>query len=349
MKRGLLFFLVVALNVARAQDAATGSRDVQAAADTELRLVTWNEGVEIIRVAWQNLSKFDSPIDCSHLVNEIYDLAGLHYPYATSNQLYGGVDGFERVRSPQPADLIVWPGHVGIIVNPQEHSFYSSLNSGLKIDSYDAPAWRARGPARFFRFVLRGGEKVRSVSTERAAASREDQSAFHDDTTSDHGTPAATASSRQPGILPESPHAIFLKWERPTKGETQDLLLREWSNTSDDRQDRWEQAREVVIVETLKVHRIHLSAATGTVETRIRSAARLTPDGMQVRSATEEVSFHLRRSQNGWKIDDPSGRMYLSGDAAVVAVSERLAGIARESASRAEQAQAAALLQSLLR
>jgi hypothetical protein len=61
------------------------------------------------------------------------------------------------------------------------------------------------------------------------------------------------------------------------------------------------------------------------------------------------VSFRLAKGKNGWTLENPAGRLYLSGNAAVVAVSERLAGIARENASRSEQAQAAALLHSMLR
>ena len=347
MKRSALLVVIVALGTARAQDGITGAAERAPEPDPSLRLVTWNEGVQVLQVAWQNVSRFDSGIDCSHLVNEIYELAGLHYVYASSNELYRGVDGFERVRTPQPADLIVWPGHVGVVVNPREHSFYSSLSTGPKIDSYDAPAWRARGRAHFFRFLMPTGEHVRSVSNQTLAAARTDQGAL-DDSRTDH-TAAPVSQSAARSSRPQASDEIFLKWERRDKDEAQNLLLHAWSDASDDRQDRWEQAQEIVIVETLKVQRIHLSGATGTLEGKIKSAARLTPDGMQVHSSTDAVSFRLVHSPNGWKIEDKSGRMYLSGDAAVVAVSERLAGIARENASRAEQAQAAALLHSMLR
>jgi hypothetical protein len=61
------------------------------------------------------------------------------------------------------------------------------------------------------------------------------------------------------------------------------------------------------------------------------------------------VSFRLAKGKNGWTLENPAGHLYLSGNAAVVAISERLAGIARDNASRSEQAQAAALLHSMLR
>jgi len=346
MSRRLLFVLVFALGFANAQQATRAGEDLEPRSESDLRQVTWSEGVEIIRIAWQNLSKFDSPIDCSHLVNEIYELAGLHYPYATSNQLYAGLDGFERVQTPQPADLIVWPGHVGLVVNPQEHSFYSSLNSGLKIDSYDAPAWQARGPARFFRFLIHNND--RAVKVERADQSHEPERSY-EDRPNNIQTASAGPSRTVRKIQEPSSDEIVLKRERPDKSSAQGLLLRAWSDASDDRQDRWEQARELLIVDSLKVQRIHVSGSAGVLEGRIKCSARLTTDGIQTRPITEPVKFRLSRSSNGWKVENSSGRIYLSGDAAVVAVSERLAGLARENASRSEQAQVAALLHSMLR
>jgi len=55
--------------------------------------------------------------DCSHLVHQMYLNAGFEYPYASSFELYAGNENFERVRHPQPGDLIAWPGHVGIILD----------------------------------------------------------------------------------------------------------------------------------------------------------------------------------------------------------------------------------------
>ena len=54
---------------------------------------------------------------------------------------------------PQPGDLIAWPGHVGIVVSPTRHTFYSSLNSGLGVESYDSDYWKQRGRPHFLRYV----------------------------------------------------------------------------------------------------------------------------------------------------------------------------------------------------
>lgn len=97
-------------------------------------------------------------LDCSHLVHHIYERAGLPYDYATSRDLYDGVDAFRRVYDPVPGDIIVWRGHVGIVVDPDEHSFLSALRSGVKVSAYDAKYWKLRGRPRFYRYSLQGDE-----------------------------------------------------------------------------------------------------------------------------------------------------------------------------------------------
>lgn len=91
--------------------------------------------------------------DCSHLVHAIYQRAGFSYPYAPSDDLYAGVRGFQRVSKPQPADLVVWHGHVGIVIRPSGHAFFSFLSTGPAVDDYKSRYWRGRGEPRFYRYV----------------------------------------------------------------------------------------------------------------------------------------------------------------------------------------------------
>jgi cell wall-associated NlpC family hydrolase len=91
--------------------------------------------------------------DCSHLVHAIYQRAGFPYQYADSDDLYAGVGGFQRVSKPQPADLVVWHGHVGIVTQPSHHQFFSFLSAGPGVDNYRSRYWRGRGEARFYRYV----------------------------------------------------------------------------------------------------------------------------------------------------------------------------------------------------
>jgi hypothetical protein len=115
-----------------------------------------NDGLSIIAAALDVRDHALEEDDCSHLVHAIYQRAGFSYHYASSRELYRGIEDFRRVSQPQVGDLIVWKGHVGIIVNPAQRLFFSSLRSGPGVDAYDAQYWKKRGQARFYRYT-RGG------------------------------------------------------------------------------------------------------------------------------------------------------------------------------------------------
>ena len=95
----------------------------------------------------------DTDLDCSHFVQYLYEQAGLYYGYAPSRTLYDGMEGFRRVSHPEAGDLIVWRGHVGIVVDPEEATFLSALRSGVKTASYESHYWKRRGRPRFFRYI----------------------------------------------------------------------------------------------------------------------------------------------------------------------------------------------------
>ena len=91
-------------------------------------------------------------LDCSHLVHDLYQRAGLKYEYVNSEELYDGISGFRQVEEPVAGDIIVWRGHMGVIVDPLLHSFLSGLRTGVKISAYDSNYWKGRGIPRFFRY-----------------------------------------------------------------------------------------------------------------------------------------------------------------------------------------------------
>ena len=106
--------------------------------------------------------------DCSHLVHAIYERAGFPYAYADSDDLYSGVEPFQRVSKPQSGDLVVWHGHTGIVIRPSRHVFFSFLHAGPGIDDYKSQYWASRGEPRFFRYLKNnpcvGCASVRSKS-----------------------------------------------------------------------------------------------------------------------------------------------------------------------------------------
>ena len=109
--------------------------------------------MSLIVAALDDRVRESSEPDCSHLVHAIYENAGFPYAYAPSSDLYAGVDGFQRVKQPEPGDLVVWRGHAGIVIRPSLHIFFSFLTSGPGIDDYQAPYWRGRGRPRFYRYI----------------------------------------------------------------------------------------------------------------------------------------------------------------------------------------------------
>jgi len=158
--------------------------------------LTLREGTKIVNTALEQEEQPGRKPDCSHLTNEMYSLAGYPYPYASSLDLYHGVGSFVRVTKPQPGDLIVWRGHVGIVVDPVEHSFYSSVTSGLRTEFYDEPSWKARGTPRYYRYAAAKPSKL-VLAGNRPAKTPTDSS------------PAITAPAgeRAPEMSTDSEHA----------------------------------------------------------------------------------------------------------------------------------------------
>ena len=143
---------LLAAGTARGQGTAPAG-----GSESPARLLTRGEGRAIVNVAWQQELPARGVRDCSHVVHEIYANAGFEYPYASSFEIYAGNENFARVKYPRAGDVIAWPGHVGIVVDPVLHSFYSLVRTGLEEQNYQSAYWRSRGRPRFFRFRVASG------------------------------------------------------------------------------------------------------------------------------------------------------------------------------------------------
>ena len=132
------------------------------------RLVSSDQGLAIIGAALESRKPSDSNADCSNLVHAIYERAGFTYSYSNSSELYRGIKEFRRVLHPQPGDLVVWRGHVGIVISPVQHSFFSAMRSGRGVEFYDSPYWQTRGQPRFFRYLKAASRTQLSASTRNA-------------------------------------------------------------------------------------------------------------------------------------------------------------------------------------
>src|SRR5579864_4213868 len=120
---------------------AAGAHTNRCEVGSSSRTLTPDDGLAVIAAALDRRIRFRRR-DCSHLVHAIYGLAGFSYVYASSSELYAGSNDFEQVTNAQPGDLVVWRGHAGIVVNPAQHMFFSTLRSGPGVDTYDAPHWK---------------------------------------------------------------------------------------------------------------------------------------------------------------------------------------------------------------
>src|SRR6202023_482695 len=153
--------------IAQCGRAATLPQESGSAATTHL--LSAQQGREIAAAALAQEEPIRGTQDCSHLVQQIYSTAGYEYPYASSFDLYAGNGNFRRVRHAQAGDLIAWPGHVGIVLDPRRHSFFSLVRSGLQAEDYLGPYWRSRGKPRFYRYVVDAGSDVETAKVARPA------------------------------------------------------------------------------------------------------------------------------------------------------------------------------------
>src|SRR6185312_5550846 len=123
LKFALLFLCLLAAFPGQAANADDDYRNTV--------LVSPDQGEALAAFALHSERRVRPKPDCSHLVHLLYARAGLIYPYEDSRVLYRGISDFQRVKAPQPGDLVVWLGHVGIVLSREEKTFISSVYSGI--------------------------------------------------------------------------------------------------------------------------------------------------------------------------------------------------------------------------
>jgi hypothetical protein len=313
------------------------------------RPITLREGKTIVNAAWERERQTDRRPDCSHLVHEVYAVAGYPYPYADSFDLYVGTKGFVRVAKPQPGDLVVWRGHVGVVVNPAEHSFYSSLTSGLRTDFYDAPQWRARGVARFYRYAAatRGNltlanerlpritkEPVRVATTipvDDSSDTAEPITKNADSTTtvaSDLGLPSSGSTLEIPSSI-----LVAASRDRPAEAEIAEAISELNNGTGNilREEDLSRLDRKVIVYDNLSVDGIEFKGNRGSAQARIKSRVTWLGESIERKPRYEKFRWELRRVNGGWEVLVPKDRVYVPRDVAVRMLAARLASLAQDS------------------
>jgi len=327
-------------SVALAQVRALGQETAVAT-----RPLTLRQGEQIVNAAWEREQQTGRKPDCSHLVHEVYVLAGYPYQYADSFDLYAGrTEGFARVSTPHAGDLVVWRGHVGIVVDPAEHSFYSSVSSGLRTEFYDAPQWRARGAARFYRYasarpgnLTLASERLARVSSSGNASANASGTALTDASVSAEPVAKISDSRTTPAsseIAFEIPSSVLVaaSQDKPTQMEIADAIselnngtgnvLREETNLPQAR-------RKVIIYDELRIDRAEFKGKRGSAQARIESRVTLLGESMEHKARREKVRWELVRVSGGWEVQMPKDRVYVPRDVAVRVLAERLASLAQ--------------------
>jgi hypothetical protein len=309
-------------------------------------LLSPSEGLSVIGAALESRGRGRFKSDCSHLVHTIYGRAGLPYSYVSSSDLYNGVDEFQLVMSPQPGDLVVWPGHVGIVVNPSQNTFFSALRSGLGVEPYSSSYWKDLGRPRFYRYV-------KSAATEGRG--------------SEEGTPSLTRASLDALVNTETRSSVdvnpgniklagvqVINSARPQPEEiTQALLLAFSLNPEGLREaDVFKLAQSLIVFNRLEVRAVKLHGDQGRAEVRITAPVSVAGGQANLRKRQEIQTWSLRRrDQNIWELLLPQDAIYLPRDAAVEVLAHQLARLAdseNSSANFRQKSKLAQMLNSLL-
>ena len=254
--------------------------------------------------------------DCSHLVHEIYSRAGFPYRYSSSSDLYSGISEFQRVASPQVADLIVWPGHVGIIVSPTQHAFYSSLRSRVGVDFYDSSYWRGRGKPRFYRYVKRtlmADSSKREHSVENIGTEEKAESSALLEPANLSITDTLVVDSVR--LSPEQIRNAFLK----LSNDYGDSLRA---------QDLSKLGVPLVVFDQVKVERLKVKGQKGTVDIRIDGPLTFSDGQLDQKKRHDRQRWTINNhDQNTWQLGLPNAVIYISRDNAARLFAQQLARI----------------------
>jgi len=351
-QQGIIFCSALSMLVAILAAAATAQNHESASATSSpapklathtksrtLRLLTSDEGLAVLSAALESRANSDSESDCSHLVHAIYQRAGFPYSYANSSSLYAGKAGFERVARPQPGDLVVWPGHVGIAVNPAQRSFFSALRSGLGVEPYDSPYWKERGRPHFLRYVTKApaANRVASASREdnlKTVASTDTYPPTSRSLTFDASGNANDEPSTQFDPAWNVPSIATVHSQRPTPGEVTDALEQVFGGSGEKFRglDMLNPSKPLTVFDQLSVERVHLQRDRGWAEVRIDGALKLSGQKTNTIKHDERQRWPVLRKHGTWEITIPSDAIYIRSDVAVRVLAHQLSALTDDTA-----------------
>ena len=349
-----LVLSLIWLGFAEVQGANAQSTAAASQSGRNFRLMTAAEGREIVSAALEQEQVPSGAQDCSHVVHEFYLDAGFEYPYASSFEIYTGNENFARVKMPRAGDLIAWPGHVGIVVNPVKHSFYSLVSTGLETQYYDGPYWKSRGRPRFYRYkVVAAGilnarktlptqRNSNTTNQRRGAAVLEESSPVEmSERTANNYGPQIPETPDVPDATAEIPSSIIIATgnKQPTRDEIADGIS-ELSNgagrilRSD---DPTRLQLPLVIFERFEVEKVEIKRDHGWAHLKVATRVLLAGGAVDSKRRNERVRWELRRTKSGWEAVLPTDRTYVPQDAAIRNLAAQLARLTESDGAAAHQ------------
>jgi len=320
------------------------------------KLVNTDDGLAILGAALAGRYKVQGRSDCSHLVHTVYEKAGFPYKYESSSDLYAGIEEFRQVARPQPGDIVVWPGHAGIVVNPAQHTFYSALRSGFGVQPYDSIYWKGRGRPHFFRYVKAAPAPVLSASNHAPAAVHATEAnrapaASRTPSLKPAGLrngsaigpvpavavanlpdpedePAAARPEEQPAV-PMIPTTVVIKAVRPKPEQVSDALSQQFRETGDALQtpDVFKLRPALVAFDRVQVQKVHVKGNIGWVEVRVLNTVALSAARPAPKKRGPVQRWNLHCAQDGWELGLPQDTIYVPREAAARILAHQLADL----------------------
>jgi hypothetical protein len=243
---------------------------------------------------------------------------------------------------------------MGIVVNPVQHSFFSSLRTGFGVEKYDSHYWRKRGKPRFYRYVKTAPSGVMLASA---------KSPSPDDSTGDatEMEPGGTTSPAEDASVPAQPTVeivqptgppMVVAADRATPDALHQALEEKFSeaNLSFGSIDLLHSTKPVVIVENFNIKKVHVKHDQGWAEVQMNEPSSVAGGQTNLQRRSEKQRWPLYRNGKQWQLELPGNAIYLPKDAAVRLLAHELATITgRPNAAPTQQeAQLARLLDHLL-
>lgn len=303
----------------------------QTVSSQRVRQLSPEQGEVVVRAAWELRKGLDPKPDCSHFVHAVYQKAGLEYEYAPTADLFEGIEAFHRVQRPQAGDLVVWQGrgrflgHVGIVIDSEEHTFYSSVLSGFAIEDYRSNYWTSRGHPRFYRYLIDEAQSARlrtevaparSVSGFHSFSRRGTQAAGQQDRTAQtdpRPAAAATENAQSEAADADVSDVVFVSSRaHPLNAEVHAALLRSVTANADiELQEALLDTHRVAVAEEFTVSEVKVQGHLGWAEIEFQQTAFIQNGKTELNAASEKWRVNLRRDAQGWMLIVPRDKTCL--------------------------------------